>query len=953
MKSRSPMQRSPGSAAPRSTGPGEVAQLPQGQTAGRTEALQFSEAYGNEATLRMLQGPAGGGGEDHARQPALIGRASVQLRAAASGATADPADVHAQAAEGLRGSASPLPHLDAIRGSFGAHDVSQVQAHVGGPAQEASAAMGASAYATGNDVAFADSPDLHTAAHEAAHVVQQRGGVQLKGGVGKSGDRYEQEADAVADKVVAGASAEGLLNGMASPGQAQEGRAVQRIAGDGNSALVGIDLPPWAESSGFDQDLHRYADLVDFYSFMGALVEDYGVPGDGDWGDFVNRCAEKVDRYAAQAGDTEIGSWQEIESAAQDADEFSALAYQRAIPEGRPYTFAAEFPAELGGPASYSVGDPQEFRTAALHVRGILEDAQPFLEGRDRASEMLAELTGLIEATDPLIADVGERGHVNGYDLEALEGLFADSEAATVPAVEGAHFTEELDRPVGQINLPEAWAVSFMGTDGDLADDILRHHYMFLNFADKLELLAADGEKMGWIANSRGIGPEEVAAEVEELRVGMLDACVAAGENHTQYVAASESGSQDSQVAAISGHLDMMETLGPAIGAYARILDEGNQRAQVEAAFNDLGEVSSPGAFAAAAGAFVDTIIPYDGTQARAEVHANFPVASVGVASASIGFSFVAYAERNGDDVKLGASVGFSATAEVDIVVLEAFLRASVFGYIEASGDSSAECFELILMAIERGVRDVSEEAADAVFDPAEIRRTERGMDQDDYVEAGLGFSLSAGFSAGSGDERLGASAGYSRRDGTRIVSDEGDGVRDIDTRADVFNLAFNLPHGFSAGAAFTIKLADGQFAESQLKVNGRGMVPIAELRGLLAGGDFLTSLYDGVGDLLTLAEDADASAGQIVGAIRSGMNSAAPPGFGAADLADEVLANVPSFEGVELGYEVELEAKLDASLDFGVQVKLMRVQSLSFGENDRDSFHASLELLNEIICVP
>jgi hypothetical protein len=40
-------------------------------------------------------------------------------------------------------------------------------------------------YATGNHVAFKGAPNLHTAAHEAAHVVQQRGGVQLKGGVGQ------------------------------------------------------------------------------------------------------------------------------------------------------------------------------------------------------------------------------------------------------------------------------------------------------------------------------------------------------------------------------------------------------------------------------------------------------------------------------------------------------------------------------------------------------------------------------------------------------------------------------------------------------------------------------------------------------------------------------------------------------------------------------------------------
>ncbi|HZJ68368.1 MAG TPA: hypothetical protein VFD36_32930, partial [Kofleriaceae bacterium] len=82
-------------------------------------------------------------------------------------------------------------------------------------------------YATGSTVAFASpSPSLHTAAHEAAHVVQQRGGVQLAGGVGQAGDAYERHADAVADRVVAGASAEDLLDPFAA-GSGHAGAAVQ------------------------------------------------------------------------------------------------------------------------------------------------------------------------------------------------------------------------------------------------------------------------------------------------------------------------------------------------------------------------------------------------------------------------------------------------------------------------------------------------------------------------------------------------------------------------------------------------------------------------------------------------------------------------------------------------------------------------------------------------------
>jgi hypothetical protein len=122
-------------------------------------------------------------------------------------------DVHGHAIEGISGSGTALPFLEHIQRSFGGHDVGGIQAHIGGTATHACQGMGARAYATGNHVAFREAPDLHTAAHEAAHVVQQRAGVQLTDGIGEVGDPYERNADEVADAVVAGISAEALLIG--------------------------------------------------------------------------------------------------------------------------------------------------------------------------------------------------------------------------------------------------------------------------------------------------------------------------------------------------------------------------------------------------------------------------------------------------------------------------------------------------------------------------------------------------------------------------------------------------------------------------------------------------------------------------------------------------------------------------------------------------------------------
>lgn len=153
------------------------------------------------------------------------------------------------AAVGVAGAASPLPFAGTIQNAFGRHDVSQVRAAIGGAGGEAAKEIGASAYATGDRVAFAGTPDLHTAAHEAAHVVQQRTGVALKGGVGEAGDPFEQHADHVADLVVAGRSAESALDarshssGVGDPVQRQTTPAPAPTTGPAPAAAAPTPMP--------------------------------------------------------------------------------------------------------------------------------------------------------------------------------------------------------------------------------------------------------------------------------------------------------------------------------------------------------------------------------------------------------------------------------------------------------------------------------------------------------------------------------------------------------------------------------------------------------------------------------------------------------------------------------------------------------------------------------------
>ena len=164
--------------------------------------LRLQQTIGNQAVLQLLRSSA----------------ISSPLPPAASNAVQGPRQQLEVAQHGTSESGSALPHLAAIQRSFGRHDVGEVFAHQGSRAAAAARAIGARAYALGNNVAFARSPDLHTAAHEAAHAVQQRAGVQVANDVGQPGDVYERHADAVADQVVRGGSAEALLDKMTPAG---------------------------------------------------------------------------------------------------------------------------------------------------------------------------------------------------------------------------------------------------------------------------------------------------------------------------------------------------------------------------------------------------------------------------------------------------------------------------------------------------------------------------------------------------------------------------------------------------------------------------------------------------------------------------------------------------------------------------------------------------------------
>lgn len=149
----------------------------------------------------------------------------------------------------MEGKGTALPYREQIETTPGV-DLSGVQVYIGGAAAEACEAMGMQAYTQGDKIAFRGYPCLEVARHEATHVVQQRQGVSLPGGVGKKGDAYEQEAEEVAKRAASGKPAHDLVSKRGSA-EAAEGEDVQayiaakldtkgriRISDDWNAVVV-------------------------------------------------------------------------------------------------------------------------------------------------------------------------------------------------------------------------------------------------------------------------------------------------------------------------------------------------------------------------------------------------------------------------------------------------------------------------------------------------------------------------------------------------------------------------------------------------------------------------------------------------------------------------------------------------------------------------------------------
>ena len=164
-----------------------------------SQAMESQESSSDEAPIQEAAASGGAGATGGTGSAGASGGgggfSGAGSSVGANGPTGPPAgsssmggSIQSIASRGMQSTGQPLPGLDHIQSSFGHHELPDVRAHVGSEAVSANRQMGSRAYTRGHDVAFGETPDIKLAAHEAAHVVQQRRGVHLKGEVGTPGD---------------------------------------------------------------------------------------------------------------------------------------------------------------------------------------------------------------------------------------------------------------------------------------------------------------------------------------------------------------------------------------------------------------------------------------------------------------------------------------------------------------------------------------------------------------------------------------------------------------------------------------------------------------------------------------------------------------------------------------------------------------------------------------------
>jgi hypothetical protein len=358
-------------------------------------------------------------------------------------AAADDNGVRADAGEALSAASSssgdPLPA--SVQGQFESSlgaDLGGVRVHTGEASANAAAAVGARAFATGNDIHFgaghydpSSSSGQHLLAHEVAHTVQQRGGagMQRKPVVSSPGDAHEAEADRAADAMVSGApfavgsGGDGMLSRVGGGDDLRDASAAARAPAAAASTAVVADLAIHADTETADRTVLTRAELQNAQVGHSWITLKYKDPAT------VPDTVGEPSKTLLKGGGTAMGFWPLIRRASQWAADGSAT-----DPDMAARIAAGQTP---GGGASSNAAHTGFSLNPFTSVPGRVEEPDDAHAAKGSMSYTLTQ-----SEVDKLLAYAdGKRGaNYNLYSFNCTTFAVQAVAAAGKPAPSGAKF---------------------------------------------------------------------------------------------------------------------------------------------------------------------------------------------------------------------------------------------------------------------------------------------------------------------------------------------------------------------------------------------------------------------------------------------------------------------------------------------------------------------------------
>ncbi|MCP4871401.1 MAG: hypothetical protein GY898_22045 [Proteobacteria bacterium] len=371
----------------------------------------------------------------------------------------------------------------------------------------------------------------------------------------------------------------------------------------------------------------------------------------------------------------------------------------------------------------------------------------------------------------------------------------------------------------------------------------------------------------------------------------------------------------------------------------------------------DVGELDGLGKkFQKKAGGLLEKVAREPGQTGRLSVFTNVPIDGAGFIKAS--FKFMGQVSRGADGkVTMKASVGggVSAGKEIDLyfATIKAFAAAQVYGYIEAKGDTGEECFQLMALGIHRRLAKINKKLANAVVGKGTVEAAVAGMDDEDYVETGMGVEGVVG--AGGEihpDQDVGGWASAGRQSGERVS--KGD---DGELKTEKYNqmsqsIGTWLPP-FRLSGSYTAKKKDGAMAGIDMSLTGGAMMSIGDIEGRLAGGTFVLDALSRVSKELHKAgkKSPDGEAAQITDEMANQAAARSSAKFVLSGATHAAIKGLNSdFGGMALGFSLSVTSSWTPSGGYKYTVKLQKTDKIDIGKSFRnDLFYVRMENLQDI----